>query len=107
MGPITVASTRPRWGMSMVCNHWESRSPETAYGRALATWPGGDGESWAWQYSRRLEAAAGAPTLVSRQWSPPPPPLVAAEKKKNDYSKDMQQSNIFIRNVSFVLKPAN
>ena len=41
MGASTVVSTRPRWRLLMVCYHWGSRSPETAYVRAPASWPGG------------------------------------------------------------------
>ena len=61
--------------MSMVCYHWGSRSPKTAYVKAPASWPGGGvGGSRDWQYNRRLKAAAGAAALVSRQWSPPASP---------------------------------
>ena len=44
MGPNTVVSTRPRsWGLSMVCNHWGSRSPENACVSAPASRLGGGG----------------------------------------------------------------
>ena len=43
MGPNTVVSTRPRsWGLSMVCYHWGSRSPETACVSTPASRLGGD-----------------------------------------------------------------
>ena len=72
MGPNTVVSTRPRsWGLSMVCYHWGSRSPETACVSAPASRLGGGAPGF-WQYDRRREAAAGAAALVSRQWNPPP-----------------------------------
>ena len=48
---------------------------------------------------RRLEAAAGAAALVSRQRSPPLP-VAAENNNKNDNSKDIQQSHILLRNVS-------
>ena len=66
-----VVSTRPRgWGLSMVCYHWGSRSPETACVSALASLLRGGAPGF-WQYDRRREAAAGAAALVSRQWKPP------------------------------------
>ena len=57
-------------GLSMVCYHWGSRSPETARVSAPASRLGG-ATLEVWQYDRRREAVAGAAALVSRQWSPP------------------------------------
>ena len=83
--------------MSMVCYHWGSRSPKTAYVKAPASWPGGGvGGSRDWQYNRRLKAAAGAAALVSRQWSPPASPQRTINK--NDISKDIQQKCCKINN---------
>ena len=58
-------------GLSMVCYHWGSRSPETACVSAPASRLGGEAPGF-WQYDSRREAAAGAAALVSRQWNPPP-----------------------------------
>ena len=58
--------------MPVVCYQWGSRSPETArmFEPRPVGWEGGT--LGLWQYNRRLEAAAVAAALVSRQWSPSP-----------------------------------
>ena len=58
-------------GLSTVCYHWGSRSPETACVSAPASRLGGGAPGF-WQYDRRREAASGAAALVSRQRNPPP-----------------------------------
>ena len=58
-------------GLSMVCYHWGSRSPETSFVSAPASRLGW-GTPGFWQYDKRREAAAGAVALVLRQWSAPP-----------------------------------
>ena len=59
----------------------------------LEPWPVGQGAGGGalelWQYKGRLEAAAGAAALVSRQWTPP---IAAENNNTNDNSKDMQQN---------------
>ena len=51
--------------LSMVCYHWGSRSPETAFVSAPASRLG-EGAPGFWQYDGRREAVAGATALVSR-----------------------------------------
>ena len=60
-----------RFGLSMVCYHRGSRSPETACFSAPASRLGGEAPGF-WQYDRRREAAAGAAALDFTPVEPPP-----------------------------------
>ena len=104
MGPNTVVSTRPRsWGLSMICYHWGSRSPETACVSAPASRLGGGAPRF-WQYDRRREAAVGAAALVSRQWNPPPTSQrIITTWQFEGYTTKQQISSKY----QFCAKPAN